>query len=180
MYYGILFVSTNLNITGDMNSPTVKGTLQVEDQTDVTFVLPNDDPGMVDRQGIVRFVDRGDTTQTNVFAKVDSLARTELSGIDLSVNIATDKDAAFTVVIDPGSQDALKIQGEAELNAGMTPSGDIRLTGTYTVESGNYSFSFGPVKRLFEFQKGSTLTWSGDPMDARLDITDRKSTRLNS
>src|SRR5690606_23144949 len=78
---------------------------------------------------------------------------------------------AFTVVIDPGSQDALRIQGEAELNAGMNPSGDIRLTGTYTVESGNYSFSFGPVKRLFEFEKGSTLTWSGDPMDARLDIT---------
>lgn len=171
MYYGILFISTNLNITGDMESPTVQGTLRVEDKTDVTFVLPNDDPGMVDRQGIVRFVDRGDTTQTNVFAGVDSLTHTELSGINLSVNIATDKDAAFTVVIDPGSQDALRIQGEAELNAGMNPSGDIRLTGTYTVESGNYSFSFGPVKRLFEFEKGSTLTWSGDPMDARLNIT---------
>ncbi|PPK99839.1 translocation/assembly module TamB domain-containing protein [Parapedobacter indicus] len=171
MYYGLLFISTNLNITGDMESPSVNGTLRVDDKTDVTFVLPNDDPGMVDRQGIVRFVDRSDTTQTNVFAGVDSLTHTELSGINLSVNIATDKDAAFTVVIDPGSQDALKIQGEAELNAGMTPSGDIRLTGTYTVESGNYSFSFGPVKRLFEFEKGSTLTWSGDPMDARMDIT---------
>jgi Uncharacterized protein conserved in bacteria len=171
MYYGTLFISTNLNITGDMESPTVQGTLRVEDKTDVTFVLPNDDPGMVDRQGIVRFVDRGDTTRTNVFAGVDSLTHTELSGINLSVNIATDKDAAFTVVIDPGSQDALRIQGEAELNAGMNPSGDIRLTGTYTVESGNYSFSFGPVKRLFEFEKGSTLTWSGDPMDARLNIT---------
>lgn len=171
MYYGTLFISTNLNITGDMESPTVQGTLRVEDKTDVTFVLPNDDPGMVDRQGIVRFVDRGDTTRTNVFAGVDSLTHTELSGVNLSVNIATDKDAAFTVVIDPGSQDALRIQGEAELNAGMNPSGDIRLTGTYTVESGNYSFSFGPVKRLFEFEKGSTLTWSGDPMDARLNIT---------
>ena len=171
MYYGLLFISTNLNITGNMESPSVSGTLRVEDKTDVTFVLPNDDPGMVDRQGIVRFVDRGDTTQTNVFAGVDSLTHTELSGINLSVNIATDKNAAFTVVIDPGSQDALKIQGTAELNAGMAPSGDIRLTGTYTVESGNYSFSFGPVKRLFEFQKGSTLTWSGDPMDARLNIT---------
>lgn len=171
MYYGLLFISTNLDIAGDMESPSVSGTLRVEDKTDVTFVLPNDDPGMVDREGIVRFVNRGDTTQANVFAGVDSLTHTELSGINLSVNIATDKDAAFTVVIDPGSQDALKIQGEAELNAGMTPSGDIRLTGTYTVESGNYSFSFGPVKRLFEFEKGSTLTWSGDPMDARLDIT---------
>src|SRR5690606_13092231 len=180
LYYGLLFVSASLNITGDMDSPSVNGTLRVEDKTDVTFVMPNDDPGMVDRQGIVRFVDRSDTTQTNVFAQVDSLTHTELSGINLSVNIATDKEAAFTVVIDPGSQDALRIQGEAELNAGMNPSGDIRLTGTYTVETGNYSFSFGPVKRLFEFEKGSTLTWSGDPMDARLDITDRKSTRLNS
>lgn len=171
MYYGLLFLSTNLRITGDMNNPSVSGTLQVDDKTDVTFVLPNDDPGMVDREGIVRFVDRSDTTSANVFAKVDSLTHTELSGINLSVNIATHKNAVFTVVMDPGSQDALKIQGEAELNAGMNPSGDITLNGTYTVESGNYSFSFGPVKRLFEFKKGSTLTWSGDPMDARLDIT---------
>ncbi len=171
LYYGLLFISTNLRIAGDMNSPSVSGTLQVDDKTDVTFVLPNDDPGMVDREGIVRFVNRSDTSSANVFAKVDSLTHTELGGINLSVNIATHKDAAFTVVIDPGTQDALRIQGEAELNAGMNPAGDIRLTGTYTVESGNYSFSFGPVKRLFEFQKGSTLTWAGDPLDARMDIT---------
>src|SRR5690606_31519883 len=129
------------------------------------------DPGVVDRQGIVRFVDRSDTTRANVFAKVDSLTHTELSGLNLSVNIVTDKDARFTVVIDPGSQDALTIQGEAELNAGINPSGDITLNGVYTVETGNYSFSFGPVKRLFQFKQGSTLTWAGDPMDARLDIT---------
>jgi len=171
MYYGQLFVSSNLRIQGDMNNPTVNGTLQINENTNVTFVLPNDDPGMVDRQGIVRFVDRSDTTRANVFAKVDSLTHTELSGMNLSVNIVTDKDAIFTIVIDPGSQDALTIQGEAELNAGINPSGDITLNGTYTVESGNYSFSFGPVKRLFQFKQGSTITWAGDPLDARMDIT---------
>src|SRR5690606_38177769 len=151
MYYGQLFVSSSLRIQGDMHSPAVTGTLQVNDNTNVTFVLPNDDPGMVDRQGIVRFVDRSDTTRANVFAKVDSLTQTELSGLNLSVNIVTDKDAKFTIVIDPGSQDALAIQGEAELNAGIDPSGEITLNGNYTVETGNYSFSFGPVKRLFQF-----------------------------
>src|SRR3546814_4206628 len=45
---------------------------------------------------------------------LDSLTHTELSGLNLSVNIVTDKDAKFTIVIDPGSQDALAIQGEAE------------------------------------------------------------------
>ena len=171
LYYGQLFISSNLRIQGDMHSPNVSGTLQVNENTDVTFVMPNDDPGMVDRQGIVRFVDRSDTARANVFAKVDSLKHTELAGVNLSVNIATDKDAVFTIVIDPGSQDALTIQGEAELNAGVNPSGDITLNGTYTVETGNYSFSFGPVKRLFQFRQGSTLTWSGDPLDARMDIT---------
>ncbi|MFC3197938.1 translocation/assembly module TamB domain-containing protein [Parapedobacter deserti] len=171
MYYGKLFISSNLRIQGDMNNPKVSGTLRVNDDTNVTFVMPNDDPGMVDRQGIVRFVDRSDTVRANVFAKVDSLKHTELAGVNLSVNVSTDKNAVFTIVIDPGSQDALTVQGEAELNAGMDPSGDITLNGTYTVEKGNYSFSFGPVKRVFQFRQGSTLSWTGDPMDARLDIT---------
>src|SRR5690606_20563193 len=171
MYYGQLYISSNLRIQGDMNNPSVNGTLQVNDDTDVYFVLPNDDPGMVDRQGIVRFVDRSDTAAMNVFAQVDSLTQTELSGLNLSVNIVTDKEAKFTIVIDPGSQDALTIQGEAELNAGMDPGGEITLNGNYTVETGNYSFSFGPVKRLFEFRQGSTITWVGDPLDARMDIT---------
>src|SRR5690606_25967747 len=165
------FLSSNLRIRGDMNNPDVSGTLRVNEGTNVTFVMPNDDPGMVDRQGIVRFVDRSDTSRANVFAKVDSLTHTELSGINLSVNIVTDKEAIFTVVIDPGSQDALTIQGEAEMIAGMNPAGDISLTGNYTVETGKYSFSFGPVKRVFQFKQSSTLTWSGDPLDARMDIT---------
>lgn len=171
MYYGQLFVSSNLNIKGNMNSPDVSGTLRVNENTDVTFVLPNEDPGMVDRQGIVRFVDRSDTSSVNVFARADSLTQTELQGLNLSVNIETDDNAAFTVVIDPGSEDALHIQGEAELNAGIDPSGRITMSGTYTVNQGSYSFSFGPVKRLFQFRQGSTITWSGDPMDARLNIT---------
>src|SRR5690606_36509113 len=41
----------------------------------------------------------------------------------------------------------------------------------YTVETGNYSFSFGPVKRLFQFKQGSIITWAGDPLDARMNIT---------
>ncbi|WP_257669938.1 translocation/assembly module TamB domain-containing protein [Parapedobacter tibetensis] len=171
LYYGQLFLSSNIRIQGDMHAPNVTGTLRVNADTDVTFVLPNEDPGMVDRQGIVRFVNRSDTAQVNVFAKVDSLTQTKLIGLNLSLNIETDKDAAFTIVIDPGSQDALAIKGEAKLNAGIDPSGQIMLSGTYTVNDGNYSFSFGPVKRVFQFRQGSTITWSGDPMDARLDIT---------
>lgn len=171
LYYGKLFVTSNLSVRGNMDSPVVEGTITVNDETDVTFVLPNDDPGLVEREGIVRFVDKSDTTFYNAFGQLDSLTRTELGGLDVSVDIRTESEADFTVVIDPGTQDALHIRGEAMLNAAIEPSGRINMTGTYTVEDGSYSFSFGPVNRDFQFKQGSTIVWAGDPLDARLDIT---------
>src|SRR5690606_35267578 len=115
------------------------------------FVLPNDAPGMVEREGIIKFVHRSDTTQVNAFARLDSLTTTELGGLRLSMNIQTHPSAAFSIVIDEGSGDALNIKGSADLNAGIDPSGNITLTGTYTVDEGNYSFTFEPVKRVFDF-----------------------------
>lgn len=171
MYYGQMFISSNLTIRGNMNQPKIDGNLRVEDNTNVTFVLPNDDPGMVEREGIIKFVNKKDTAQVNYFGTLDSLTTTQLAGIDLSVNIQTHEDAEFSIVIDPGSGDALNIKGEAELTAGIDLSGKINLTGTYTVSEGSYSFTFEPVKRRFGFRKGSTITWTGDPVDARLDIT---------
>jgi hypothetical protein len=171
LYYGQLYVTTNLRITGNQNSPSINGTLRIKEPTDVTFVLPNEDPGMVDREGIVKFVNKNDTTRANVFASLDSLTTTQLAGLNLSVNLQTDPEAAFTVVIDPGSGDALRVKGSAVLTAGLDPGGNITLVGTYTVDEGSYSFTFEPVKRVFGFKKGSTITWAGDPMDGRLDIT---------
>lgn len=171
LFYGQMFISSNLKITGDLNNPVVNGNINVGENTNVTFILPNDDPGLVEREGIIQFVDRSDTSQVNVFARLDSLTTTELGGLNLSLNIQTHEDAEFTIVLDEGSEDALHIQGNAILTAGIDPTGNITLTGTYTVEEGSYSFTFEPVKRVFNFKKGSTITWAGDPMDARLNIT---------
>lgn len=171
LFFGKMYVSSDLRIRGTLDKPVVDGNIKVQDKTDFVFIMPNDEPGMVERKGVVEFVDKSDTTRTNVFAKLDSLTTTKLTGIDVTLNLQTDKNAKFKVILDEGSQDALNIQGEAELNAGIDASNKITMSGTYTVEKGSYSFSFGPVKREFLFKEGSTITWAGDPLDARLDIT---------
>ncbi|AIM38209.1 hypothetical protein KO02_17115 [Sphingobacterium sp. ML3W] len=171
LFFGKMYVSSDLRIRGTLDKPVVDGNIKVQDKTDFVFIMPNDDPGMVERKGVVEFVDKSDTTATNVFARLDSLTTTKLTGIDVTLNLQTDKNAKFKVIIDEGSQDALNIQGEAELNAGIDASNKITMSGTYTVDKGSYSFSFGPVKREFLFKEGSTITWAGDPLDARMDIT---------
>lgn len=172
LFYGKLYATSNIRIRGNMDKPVIDGNVSANENTDFVFIVPNDNPGIAERDGVVKFVDKSDTVRTNVFAKLDSLTTaTRLQGMDLSLNLSTDRDAKFKIIIDEGSQDALNIQGVAELTTTIDASEKITMSGTFTVEDGNYSFNFGPIKKEFDFEKGSTITWNGDPLDARLNIT---------
>jgi hypothetical protein len=172
LFFGKLYVTSNIRIRGNLDKPVIDGNVSANENTDFVFIVPNDNPGIAERDGVVKFVDKSDTVRTNVFAKLDSMTTaTRLTGMDLSLNLSTDRDAKFKIIIDEGSQDALNIQGVAELTTTIDASEKITMSGTFTVEDGNYSFSFGPIKKEFDFQKGSTITWNGDPLDARMDIT---------
>src|SRR5690606_36729145 len=106
-------------------------------------------------------------------AQLDSLTTvsSELSGYDIALNLSTDREAKFKVILDEGTEDALNIQGVAELATSIDGNNQITMSGTFTVEEGNYTFSFGPISKDFTFRKGSTITWNGDPLDARMDNT---------
>ena len=45
------------------------------------------------------------------------------------------------------------------------------LVGVYQVEKGAYELSVSLLKRRFDIQKGSSITWTGEPTTANLDIT---------
>ena len=50
-------------------------------------------------------------------------------------------------------------------------SGKLSLTGNYEIQRGSYQLSFSFIKRKFDIQKGSVITWTGDPTSANIDIT---------
>ena len=90
------------------------------------------------------------------------------TGMDVSVNIEVKKEAELSLVIDEGNGDLLNVRGEALLNAGIDPSGKITLTGSYEMESGSYDLTFNLLKRKFDIQKGSKITWKGEPTEAAI------------
>jgi hypothetical protein len=45
------------------------------------------------------------------------------------------------------------------------------LTGNYVLDDGAYNLSLRLLKRKFNLQRGSTITWTGDPTGATIDIT---------
>ncbi len=173
LFYGKLFLNSDISIRGDMNKPVVSATLTVNDKTDFTVVLPTEDPSLEDRKGVVEFFDEKQPKLDSIMLakRLDSLKKSELKGMDVNATININKAAKFTVVVDPDNGDIVQIQGEAHLNGGIDPSGKISLTGTYVVENGSYNLAYATIKRKFLFKKGSTITWQGDPTQAQINIT---------
>jgi translocation and assembly module TamB len=172
MFYGKLNLNTDLKIRGTLGAPSVTASLRINKATDLSIVLPSENPEIVSRDGIIRFVDYDSVrSSVTVINPLDTIIQSELKGLDLTANIETDTAAQFTVVIDETTGDALKIRGKADLAAAMDKSGKISLTGDYSVNSGSYQLSVSVLKRRFEIQRGSTLTWTGDPTSANVNIT---------
>jgi hypothetical protein len=173
LFYGKLNIDTDVEVRGDMNAPEVNGSIRINKATDFVLILPTADPEVEDRVGVVRFIDKDHPTDTLATASaLDSIStQTPFRGMDLNMNIETDSAALFTLVIDERNGDALTLRGRADLAAGIDQSGKISLTGNYELERGSYQLSLSVLKRKFEIQKGSTITWTGDPTSAQVDIT---------
>ncbi len=172
IYYGNLFLTTNMHITGTETAPKVDGNLTVDDGTDFTVVVPQTDPGVVSREGVVQFVNFKDPAADSLFlANYDSLNKaTSLIGYDISTNLTIKKEAKFNIVIDEANGDFVALQGDAAMTAGIDPSGKVNLTGTYTIDQGSYQLTYNFLQRKFDIEKGSKITWNGEPTDASLDV----------
>ncbi|MEO5683965.1 MAG: translocation/assembly module TamB domain-containing protein [Chitinophagaceae bacterium] len=172
LYYGQLYFSTNLGIKGTELAPVIDGSLTVNDKTKLTLVLPQKEPGIEEREGIVKFINMNAPPTDFVFEKaIDTLNQSSAVGMDVSVNIEIKKEAELNIIVDEGNGDFLNVRGEALLNAGIDPSGKITLTGTYEIENGSYDLTFNMLKRKFDIQKGSKITFKGEPTDADVAIT---------
>ena len=91
--------------------------------------------------------------------------------MNYNLNIDISKDAQFNIIVDPLTRDVLQIKGAAQLNAGVSPDGSLSITGAYNLTKGSYVMNYRFIRRKFELQEGSTLVFSGDPLNAQADIT---------
>lgn len=171
LMYGQLAVNANMGIKGDLDLPKVDGNITVTNDTNFTFVLPQTSHSLEESDGIVEFIDQNNLTVNKAVELNEINSTSKIKGLDVNVNIETDKEAKMTIIIDKNNGDFVEIQGEAHLTGGMDPSGKTTLVGVYQVEKGAYELSVSLLKRRFDIQKGSTITWTGEPTSANLNIT---------
>ncbi len=170
VYYGKMIIDSRVQVKGTSDLPIITSRIQLKEGSNFTFAVPekkiNSDKG----EGVVEF----DSLKFHPILIRDETATVKSSaykGLDISSTIEVNEKAVLRLMVDPETKDSLVVQGSASLGFTLDPSGKISLTGSYNLSEGSYLVSLKSlIKRKFAIEKGSTIVWNGDPLDADVNI----------
>ena len=172
--YGFASVNVDVAVSGTSARPVIEGDVVLNNKSDIKIVLPQASYAKNDGKTIVRFVDV-DTFKIDPpspgFEPAKKPGSEFAQFLNYNLNIELTKDAALTILVDPSTGDEIKVQGDARLNAGVDPGGNLVLAGVYELDKGYYDLHYNILNRKFNLIKGSTITFAGTPLEATANIT---------
>lgn len=169
-YYGIIRLDCDAQLRGDLNLPDITIKTRLRDGTKFTYVYQRNDTAFNSEAGIVEFIDV--RKRLHLLPEASDSLSPVLSGYRITAIVDVDDKSEFNIVLDPVSGDRLEVKGNGSFNYDLNPTGQMSLTGRYEISSGSYKLTlYNLVKREFILDKGSAITWNGDPLNADLDIT---------
>lgn len=169
LFYGTAILDVTASLTGNLNIPVLDLKLDVDPETNVTYIIPEDELMIQERDGVVIFVNRENPDA--ILTRNTSEESVNISGYDISALLNISEGAVLSIILDEETGDKFQVQGEGELNFDVYPNGRTTLTGIYEINDGFYQLNlYGLVSRRFDLMDGSSITWSGDIFDADLDV----------
>lgn len=177
LFYGRIFASGSATIAGSKGG--VKMDIVATTEGDSEFYMPLSGQSNAKTADFVTFVtpEQIDTTDYLVRKKLlfqQQGRKKEAAGstMDITMALNVQDNTAFQLVIDPTVGSALKGRGNGMLNLHINPgNGIFNMYGDYTLIEGSFLFSLqNIITKKFIIESGSMIQWTGEPVDALLDI----------
>ncbi|TVR81389.1 MAG: translocation/assembly module TamB [Saprospirales bacterium] len=169
--YGKAIADLDIRIEGDLSQPNMQLEVDLKRGTEITMIVPESQVDIEDREGVIR-IERRIEGQVVREEEVEEVSPPLFTGLDLQAVIHLDPSVIFRIVLDERAGDQLEVAGRADLSFDMDREGRMSLSGIYELSRGFYEMRmYDIVRRRFELQPGSRLSWFGDPMEAEMSIT---------
>jgi hypothetical protein len=163
LYYGKAYVSGTANIFGYADN--IEITVDVQTKKGTTINFPMYGVAELDEEESFITFKKDDGESANTNPKID------YTGIDLDFNFRVTPDAKLKIIFNEQTGDEISASGSGDISLKMDNLGDLTMDGTYRIKSGLYNFAMGAIiKQPFHIDEGGTITWTGDPLNAALDI----------
>lgn len=174
-YYGTAFMKGTASITGAVNALNIKVAGESEKGTSIKIPV-NDDEDIGDNS-FIKFMTKEE------FQKIKDgkvVEKNKYQGIELEFDFDIDTDAEIEIILDRESGHAMKGKGLGSMFMEINTLGKFQMNGDFIVQEGQYNFKYGGlIDKKFNVEKGGTIRWDGDPMNAVLDLEATYKTTAN-
>jgi hypothetical protein len=173
--YGKGIIDAMLSIKGTIDAPMIVGDAYLQKKSEIHLVSGTSRKVTKTRRDGILFVDIdtiGSLKTTIAEPTIDpAFTQKKMKGLKYDLNLKVDKDAQFSMVIDPSTDDELLMSGDARLKAGVADNGNVGIEGVYNLQSGYYKMNNLLLRGKFLLVKGSSISFSGNPSLAEADVT---------
>ena len=138
MVYGKLFIDLSATLKGMLDNLTVRGNINLLDNSEVYYTLKSSPLELTDRSAdVVRFVSFSDTAQLVID---DEFHRGTAMNLDLLMSVNIAPLVGVNVLLSSNGQNRVAINGGGSLTYTLNPVGETRLVGKYVLTSGVVSY----------------------------------------
>lgn len=179
-WYGTVFGNGSVFVKGVPGLVTID--VNVQTAAGSTFTYELSDAEYAYEYNFITFTDRTPrTVQSDTIP--ERVRQVQLSNIKTNngietqyqINIQTEitEAAQINLVMDPVGGDKIRSRGTGSLRMTYNSADELlTMLGTYTLAQGRYNFTLQDIiVREFTIQEGSTISFTGDPFAAQVDIT---------
>ena len=164
-YYGKAFMNGSASIKGPTGNLMIKVDAESAKGTDIK--IPINDAEAVEDSKFIRFK----TPEEKKKKKGDNVQTKNYNGLELEFNFDITEIANIEVILNRESGHGMKGKGNGTLLFRINTLGKFEMFGDFSVVSGSYNFKYGGlIDKKFDVKKGGSITWTGDPMAAQLNL----------
>ena len=173
MVFGKVYANCNGTMKGTLDDLSIRARLEVLNRTDMTYILKDSPLSVDDRlSSLVQFVSFEDTLKSEVEPPAP------VSSFDMVLTIGISDAALFHCDLSEDGQSYVDLEGGGDLTMRMTESGEMRLTGRFTVNSGEMKYALPVIPlKTFTIEQGSYVEFTGDVMNPTLNIVAKERTK---
>lgn len=171
LFYGTAYASGVANIKIDQNNFAMDVNI-TKTGKNTKMYIPLSNRLSVSEYSFISFSDSNKDKKTRGEKAADKAPVQKQIGIDLNMNLTVTPDAEIQIIFDSKTGDVMKGHGSSEnLNVNLNRNGDLKISGDYIIEDGEYTFTFGNIfNKPFSVENGGRIMFSGDLKDAEIDL----------
>jgi hypothetical protein len=165
-FYGTAIANGIVEVEGPTND--LKLSVKAITRKGTSMTIPLGGASSVKQHEFITFVDR----KTQIEEEVKTVEKkTKKSNLSIMLELAVNKDAQIKIAL-PNGLGTMEAKGNGNIKLGLPANSNMNLIGDYVINSGSLTLNIQNVlKRNFSLEPGSSISWTGDPVNGTINAT---------